>query len=65
MKPEGYPLPWCERLDKPYFKINFMLCMTREGWWEYQKGIPMYRLIPEIDQIIEEAYEQRCSNLAL
>lgn len=52
MKPEGYPLPWCDKLDMPYHKINFYLCLTVKGWREKQSRVPMEEIIPWIDRAI-------------
>jgi hypothetical protein len=49
-KPEGYPLPWCERLDIPYWQINVTMCAHAQGWREWQSGRGMTEIIPEIDR---------------
>ena len=54
--PSGYALPWCERLDTPYWQINFMLCIKVKGWREKQKGKAMAEVIPWIDGLVEEGY---------
>jgi hypothetical protein len=53
-----YPLPWCEALDMPYWKINLVFCYS-ENWLEYQKGKAMSEIIPEIDRIIESSNRYR------
>lgn len=53
MKPDNYPLPWCEKLDRPYWCINLHLCYSRKGWREKQSHKPMSEIIPWIDEIIE------------
>jgi hypothetical protein len=50
--PVGYPLPWCDMLDVPYWRINAFLCNFRAGWREWQAGLPMSRIIPEIDALL-------------
>lgn len=52
MKPEGYPLPWNDAMDLPYWQINAILCFGREGWREWQGPRTMREIIPEIDAII-------------
>jgi hypothetical protein len=52
------PLPWCETLNEPYYKINLRLCFSREGWKEKQAGQPMSVIIPWIDKLIEEDKKQ-------
>lgn len=54
-KPEGYPLPWCEALDAPYWQLNLRLIALRPGWSDWQKSRPMSEIIPEIDVLIETA----------
>lgn len=51
-KPEGYPLPWCDAIDLPYWKVSYFLCHTREGWREWQTGKRMAEIIPHIDALI-------------
>lgn len=48
--PAGYPLPWCEQLDLPYWKVNMMLCGTVDGWRSWQAHKPMAEIIPKIDE---------------
>lgn len=55
MKPAGYPLPWCDALDTPYWWINFVLCSAREGWAKWQSKLSMAEIIPEIDKLIISA----------
>jgi hypothetical protein len=45
MKPDGYPLPWNEQLDMPWWKINYGLCIYKPGWAEFQKGMSMAEII--------------------
>lgn len=52
MKPNGYPLPWCDALDVPYYKINLALCLQLKGWKEKQRHRPMSEIIPWIDELI-------------
>lgn len=52
MKPDRYPLPWCDALDAPYWKINAQLCLHRTGWRALQSGKPMSEIIPLIDALI-------------
>jgi hypothetical protein len=49
-----YPLPWCEWLDCPYWKINLALCFARPAWRKWQSGKPMAEIIPEIDRLRPE-----------
>lgn len=51
-KPEGYPLPWCEDLDRPFWWVNLWLCATRSGWRQWQRGKDMREIIPEIDGLV-------------
>jgi len=51
-KPDGYPLPWNDRLDAPYRQINMALC-SRKGGREWQSGRRMAEIIPEIDKLLE------------
>jgi hypothetical protein len=50
------PLPWCERLNTPYWQVNFILCTTKVGWREKQKGKAMAEIIPWIDEMVERGY---------
>ena len=50
--PAGYPLPWCDALDTPYWQVNMFLCNFRAGWREWQGGLPMSKIIPEIDKLL-------------
>ena len=52
---EGYPLPWCDALDAPYWVVNFQWCGSREGWRKWQAGKPMSEIIPEIDRLLPTA----------
>lgn len=54
MKPEGYPLPWCDYTDTAYHTINMWLCMFQPEWRKKQAYIPMGTIIPWIDKLIEE-----------
>lgn len=54
MKPDKYPLPWCDWCDEPYYKLNLYLISTKEGWLEKQSHVPMAEIIPWIDALIEE-----------
>jgi hypothetical protein len=51
-KPKGYPLPWCDLTDRPYWRENLNLFLTEEGWWEYQRNRDMGELIPMIYNIL-------------
>lgn len=51
-KPAGYPLPWCERLDMPYFRVNMLLIFSRQGWSEWQARKSMAEIIPVIDDLL-------------
>lgn len=53
-KPDGYPLPWCDFADKPYYSINLYLCLTNPEWRKRQAYIPMATVIPWIDELIEK-----------
>jgi len=57
-KPEGYPLPWCDELDRPYWQINVLLCLTRPGWREWQGKRPMAEIIPDIDNLLRRTATQ-------
>lgn len=48
-KPEGYPLPWNDEWDEPYWKINIYCCTLIPGYSEWQKGMKMDEIIPYID----------------
>lgn len=54
-KPAGYPLPWCELLDAPYWQVNLALCVARDGWSIWQSHKPMVEIIPEIDRLLATA----------
>lgn len=54
MKPQGYPLPWCDALDAPYWRANLLLGATRPGWTEWQARKDMREIIPEIDRVLAE-----------
>jgi len=54
MKPSGYPLPWCEKLDLPYYQINLQLCFSVPGWGERQAYKPMSEIIPWIDELLKD-----------
>lgn len=54
-KPDGYPLPWCEKADLPYWKINLWMCFIFPEWREYQARLPMSEIIPIIDNILEKS----------
>lgn len=51
---EGYPLPWCDEFDVPYWVANIDLIRSREGWAEWQSRRSMNEIIPEIDLLISE-----------
>lgn len=53
MKPEKYPLPWCEYLDMPYWQINFSLCAYPE-WRAWQKKTEISLVYAEIDKLYAE-----------
>lgn len=53
MKPEKYPLPWCDKTDEPYWKINWSLCDYRRGWRDWQAEKKMAEIIPVIDWLLE------------
>lgn len=55
MKSDGYPLPWCEALDLPYWQINWAMRLLRPEWAEAQTGREMAQIIPEIDALIASA----------
>lgn len=57
MKPDGYPLPWCEAVDMPYWAINSMLIDRKCGWAEFQANRPMAEIIPEIDKLLAAPHE--------
>lgn len=52
MKPEGYPLPWHDELDTPYWKLNARLCLISAAWRDFQKNKNMNELIPHIDDAL-------------
>lgn len=52
MTRDNYPLPWCDKLDVPYWSVNLGLISTREGWKEWQTGKPMSEIIPKIDELL-------------
>lgn len=54
MKPEGYPLPWCDALDAPYWAINMDFILGLSGWLDWQSGKPMSEIIPKIDELLEK-----------
>lgn len=56
MAPANYPLPWCEALDVPYYKINLELCFLSKEWREWQSGKPMAEIIPAIDARISACF---------
>jgi hypothetical protein len=53
MRPDKYPLPWCEEFDIPYYQVNLWLVFNVPGWAEKQAHIPMSEIIPWIDELIE------------
>ncbi|HEX8418965.1 MAG TPA: hypothetical protein VF638_03020 [Sphingomonas sp.] len=53
MGADGYPLPWCDELDAPYWQINIGLNINRRGWGEEHAGHSMAEIIPSIDALIE------------
>jgi len=55
MKPKDYPLPWCDKLDMPYYAVNMYLINTVEGWSKKQAYKPMSEIIPWIDEILENS----------
>ncbi len=52
MAPSGYPLPWCDVLDAPYWQINIQLCSLSADWKSFQRGRAMADVIPVIDRLI-------------
>lgn len=56
-KPDGYPLPWCDKLDMPYYAVNLLLCNKKE-WRECQAYKRMDVIIPWIDKWIEENIDE-------
>lgn len=58
MKPERYPLPWCDALDSPYWQVNVMLCGSRPDWREWQAQKDMREIIPAIDKILTKATDK-------
>ena len=52
-KPKGYPLPWCDKLDMPYWKVNIFLICKYKDWSFFQKNKSMREIIPVIDWLLE------------
>lgn len=48
--PDRYPLPWCDKLDVPYWRVNLLFCATVDGWRKWQAHRAMAEIIPEIDK---------------
>lgn len=46
----GYPLPWCEAVDRPYWQINLYLCCRLPKWAARQSKLAMADIIPVIDR---------------
>ena len=55
MKPENYPLPWCDKLDMAYWQVNLALCLSKKGWRDKQAYKPMSEIIPWIDKELESS----------
>lgn len=55
MKPDNYPLPWCEKLNAPYWAINMAWCAIKPGWSGRQAYKPMSEIIPWIDEELERS----------
>ena len=56
MKPDNYPLPWCDKLDTPYWKINIQWCILDKDWADKQAYKPMSEIIPWIDKKLENSH---------
>lgn len=53
MKPAGYPLPWHDVLDVPYYQVNSVFGVFVRGWSSYQAKRGMQELIPAIDRMLD------------
>lgn len=44
--PAGYPLPWCDALNRPWWEINRERCHADRVWRDWQAPRPMTAIIP-------------------
>ncbi|MCT8002972.1 hypothetical protein NZL82_13915 [Sphingomonas sanguinis] len=51
MKPEGYPLPWCDEVDAPYWHLNLLFCSNRD-WARWQRDRSVGEVIPVLRWVL-------------
>lgn len=59
MKPAGYPLPWCDFFDAPYWQVSVVIVAIIPEWGKWTRGKPMSEIIAEIDRMIAASKKVR------